>query len=1180
MSNMKKSLTLLAALALVASACGPSENAASNSRVKNNALTTSTTATVPGTPPQIFLKIDNVDMTPTSPQGTAKFVSRLRWSAPLSDGGSPITGYEIEFRWNSFESNKTIYNKYKNWTSCSKENQDIPNSFPACGVALTSTATAAEISSDYWQNYTKPDESHLVQGLEFRVAARNAVGQGNFSPPTQQTCKYGGACEFGDLGPGGGVVYEVNGQDASEVAGRDWEYSGTQNWSAMFAAATTKCPGRSCYAPTPPQPCVLKNSNGNGSTCTTRDAWHLPFASPLIKQAEWRPLCNKFDDLRGTWGRLEGFAGLFYWSASNVVLRSGLSLNFSVQTVVGIATGDGATAIAEMLASSFDKWGSGAAYGGQAIRFPCDSTTKTVTGSYDSDGRLFAPDGSVYHDNSMRSLVTARANLSRPIRAFKVPKIALAPQVAPVLTAQTADGGVALKWVAGTPDATTTAKLATGQILPLTGYAIDYRRAGSTQWTRLPASDSVNMSRIVGNGVLSQNVSYDFRVAEVNSLATGPASSVATATPGKFVQRALAVTTTSGSFPGVDLATSGGEGTGAVTYTATNGTANGCSIQGSRLVVTRTGTCKVVATKAGDTGFLAASSAPQAISINPASQGALTITSTSSPFDRPLVLAASGGNGGGALSFTVRESDRSVCKLDGTTLTFNPPFPQTGTCSVSVTRAASENYLAATSDFVTVNFTPGSQAPLVIEQPPTAQVPEQSVVVKARGGSGNGTTTFNVRNGTAPNCAVSTTSERAGVITAEVSPNRFGAAPLTSGTCIVTVTRDTNGTYLAATSDETTVTFTAGIQAAVTLAQPNSKPFNNTQLNASGGSGTGAFSYRIIDRNPSISALSKAPNCRINGSTLLADARGVCWVAATRAADKAYAASTVSESIEIILVVAPQPPLAFTIAPTSGPAGANTKVTTTVTGGAGTGTVDFVARNGTARGCNFVNGVITAQSSGTCTIVATKAGDFNYEATSAEATFTMTIGQQAALSIPSGLRGQALALDIPVTLSTSGGSGSGAVTYTVTNEGTAQCTLDGNKVSARSAGKCSVSATKAGDASFAEVKSAPVEIVFDIRVGDRAEAGGTIAYIADTPQPWGRYIELAPANWNGATAPTVTWTDAFTLVDAYRGGDRLDWRLPSNAEKDLMKSAFPTDAWTFDASPTGSAKVRPIRTFG
>lgn len=1181
MKTMKRSLTLFAVLALAASACGPSESAVSNSRTKNNALTTSTTATVPGVPPQIFLKIDTIDMAPTSQEGNPKFVARLRWSAPLNDGGSPITGYDIEFRWNSFERGKTIYDKYKNWTSCFNENQTIPNSFPACGVARTSTATTAEISSDYWQQYTKPEESHLVQGLEFRVAARNALGVGGFSQGTQQTCKYGGACEFGDLGPGGGVVYEVSGQNASEVAGRDWEYSGVRNWSAMFAAANTSCPGRSCYAPIRPQPCVPKTSNGNGSTCATRDAWHLPFAAPLIKQAEWRPLCNKFDDLRGTWGRLDGGSGFFYWSASNVVIPSGFSLNFSVQTVVGIASGGGITPIAEMLASSVDSWGAGTAKGGVAVRFPCDSTTKTVTGSYNSEGRLFASDGSIYHDNSVRSLVTARSNFSRPIRSFVIPKIALAPQVAPVLTAETADGGVALKWVAGTPDATVASRLTTGQVLPLTGYAIEYRRSGDSQWNRLPSSDSVNMLRVIGNGVLSQNVSYEFRVAEVNSLGIGPISSVATATPGKFIQRTLAVTTSSGTFPGVDLATSGGEGTGAVTYTATNGTANGCAIQGARLVVTRTGTCNVVATKAGDAGFLATSSTPQTVTINAAQQAPLAITSLSSPFDQSLTLIASGGSGTGAVTFSVSESDRDICKLENTTLTFAPTSPRTGTCRISAAKAASENYLAATTATTAISFTAGSQAPLVIEQPATTKVPVQKVVVQARGGSGIGEAKFNVRNGTAKDCAVWTTSESGGVISTEVSVNNFGQAATSAGTCIVTVTRAGDGTYRAATSSDVTVTFLKGTQDQLRFAgdAPTAGPFTGIELRTAGGSGSGEVTYSIVDRNPSTTAWTKAPNCRVVGSKLVADAPGVCWAAPSKAADNSYETAT-GAPVEFKLNMAAQPPLTVAVSPATGSVGVSTNVVLSTRGGAGTGAVTYGIRNGTATGCALTGNSITAQSTGTCTVTASKAADSSYDPSRAETTFTMTIGQQAALSIPSGLRGQALALDIPVTLSTSGGSSSGAVTYTVTDPGTARCSVVGDKLSAQSAGSCNVSATKAADSSFAAVTSAAVPVVFDVRVGDRAETGGTIAYIADAPQPWGRYIELAPANWNGATTPVVDWAAAFALVAAYRGGGRLDWRLPSNAEKTLMGTNLPGGTWTFDATPGGTAAVRPIRTFG
>jgi len=1196
MSNMKKSLALFAALALVASACGPSESAVSNGRVKNNALPTSTTATVPGTPPQIFLKIDTIDLAKEALQGTPKFVAQLRWSAPLNDGGSPITGYEIQFRWNAFERSKSNFDRYKNWTSCAEEDRIVPGTFPACSAAKTSTATTAEISSDYWQSFSKKEESHLVQGLEYRVAAINAIGLSDFSPETQQTCKYGGACEFGDLGPGGGVVYDVppasptrtgwmsNG--ASEVAGADWEYSAKHSWAAMVWAGETNCPGWSCYAPTPPQPCLKTNTSpvryaSSYDTCLRRDAWHLPFAMPMNNTAEWRPLCNRFDDLNRTWAKLRGGNGVFYWSASKPIIPAGISINLSVTNVVTIISSPGIGALAEVAQDNYNNWSTSSIVQTQAIRFPCESATKNVTGNYDSQGQLKASDGSTYHDNSVRSSIGKKENLSRPIRFFTTNKAAIAPQVAPRLVAATGDGGVALAWTAGTPSTSLAAAIATAQILPLTSYAIEYKPSSAAEWTRVPGSSSVNMSRVIGNEVLKSNVAYDFRVAEVNSLGVGPFSETATATPGKFVQRALSVTTTSGTFPSVDLATSGGEGSGAVTYAAANGTATGCSIQVNRLSVTRTGTCIVTATKAGDGSFLAASSAPQTVAVAPGPQDPLSITSLTSPFDKPLPLVAEGGSGAGEVTFTVGEFDRSVCSITSNKLTFAPPTPGTGSCRVAATKAASDNFVAATTALTTITFTRGSQAPIVIDAPPSVKVPAQKVVVTARGGSGLGEPTFNVRNGTAGNCAVSTTSVRAGVISTDVSANGFGSAPLSAGTCIVTVTKVGDATYTAATSSEATVTFGKGPQESLRFAADaaTAGAFTGLELQTAGGSGSGAVTFSIVDRNPSTSAWSKAPNCRVVGSRLVADAPGVCWVTPTKAADNTYEATTGTPT-EFKLNQAPQPPLTVAVLPATGAVGVSTTVTLSVNGGAGTGAITRGIRNGTARGCALTGNSITAESVGTCIITASKASDSSYNPAQAETTFTMTIGQQAALSIPSGLRGQALALDIPVALSTSGGSGSGAVTYTVTDAGTAQCTLDGNKVSARSAGQCSVSATKAGDASFAEVKSAAVPVVFDIRVGDRAETGGTIAYVADTPQPWGRYIELAPANWNGATAPLVEWAAAFPLVDAYRGGDRLDWRLPSNAEKALMGSSFPSNTWTFDAAPGGTAGVRPIRTFG
>jgi len=72
MIKMKKTALILTALALMAAACGPTENAANTSRTKNSALAVNASTTIgkPSAPPQIFLKIDTLDLTPTSLQGT------------------------------------------------------------------------------------------------------------------------------------------------------------------------------------------------------------------------------------------------------------------------------------------------------------------------------------------------------------------------------------------------------------------------------------------------------------------------------------------------------------------------------------------------------------------------------------------------------------------------------------------------------------------------------------------------------------------------------------------------------------------------------------------------------------------------------------------------------------------------------------------------------------------------------------------------------------------------------------------------------------------------------------------------------------------------------------------------------------------------------------------------------
>ena len=84
-------------------------------------------------------------------------------------------------------------------------------------------------------------------------------------------------------------------------------------------------------------------------------------------------------------------------------------------------------------------------------------------------------------------------------------------------------------------------------------------------------------------------------------------------------QVALAITSTSGYLDSpITLVVSGGSGTGAVTFTVTNGTATGCAITTGVLSATAGGTCIVTATKAAAAPYAVATSAATTITISSA----------------------------------------------------------------------------------------------------------------------------------------------------------------------------------------------------------------------------------------------------------------------------------------------------------------------------------------------------------------------------------------------------------------------------------------------------------------------------------------------------------------------------------------------------------------------------------
>jgi hypothetical protein len=471
----------------------------------------------------------------------------------------------------------------------------------------------------------------------------------------------------------------------------------------------------------------------------------------------------------------------------------------------------------------------------------------------------------------------------------------------------------------------------------------------------------------------------------------------------------------------ITLTTTGGSGTGAVTYaTATAG----CSVSGALLNATAIKTCSVTASKAASSIYGAKTSAAASFEFTVASQVALLISnaSKSGVAGTAITLTTTDGSGAGAVTYATSSDG---CSVRGSALNTTKPT----TCVVSATKAANGIYASVTSASAEFTITAKAQAALSVNNATKTAVAGATVTLTSAGGSGAGSVSFATAT---DGCSIS------GTALTVTKP----------ATCAVTATKAANGIYASATSVAASFVFSAAPQSTLLVSNSTKTAVagETITLTSAGGSGAGSVSFATATNG-----------CSISGSALTVTKPATCTVTATKAANGIYASATATATGAkggFKFTAADQPTLEISNGTKSGPAG--TAITLTTSGGSGSGAVTYAT---TTTGCSVSGALLKATALTICVVTATKAANGIYSAkTSASAEFEFTIANQAALVISNtsknGIAGTA------ITLTTTGGSGTGAVTFTTSSDG---CSVTGAVLNTTKPTTCVVSATKAAN---------------------------------------------------------------------------------------------------------------------
>jgi hypothetical protein len=449
----------------------------------------------------------------------------------------------------------------------------------------------------------------------------------------------------------------------------------------------------------------------------------------------------------------------------------------------------------------------------------------------------------------------------------------------------------------------------------------------------------------------------------------------------------------------------------AVTFSTTS---TACSVSGAALTLNGAGQCVIAADQAGSANYSAAPTVTQTFNITKAAE---TIT-----FTKPGDVAF--GSGSFALTATATSglavtfsTTSTSCSVTGITVTINGVGP----CAIAADQPGGANYLAAPTVTQTFNVTKASQ---------TITFGTLSNVV-----FGSGTITLSATATSTLPVTFSTASTACGVSGTTVAINGAGA-------CAIAADQSGSANYFAAPTVTQTFNVTKASQT-VTFGPLSSVAF---------GSGTITLSATATSTLP-VTFSTTSTACSVFGATVTIAGGGPCAIAADQTGSVNYsAAPTVTQTFNV------------------------TKASQTISFGNlsnvvfGSGTITLSATatstlpvtfSTTSTACSVSATTVTITGGGACAIAADQPGSANYSvAPTVTRTFNIT---QASQSISfGGLRNVTLPVS-PFTVAATASSNLPVIFFTSSTA----CSVSGATVTVNAPGSCAVTASQAGNASFA-----------------------------------------------------------------------------------------------------------------